>query len=108
MQVKELHQGVTSECTQGSGSVCVAAKEFAIPKSTLHDHVSGKHLQTGAGAPTVLSPREEQEIVLTCQVLAEMGFGMTRELVQAIVSDYVRENELQTSFVSGIPGRDWW
>ena len=28
-------------------------KEFAIPTNTLNDHVSGKHMQIGAGGPTV-------------------------------------------------------
>ena len=74
---------------EGGASVRAAVKTVEIPKSTLHDHVSSKHMQIGAGAPTVFSPTEEQEIVFTCQVLAEVGFGMTRELVEAVVSDYV-------------------
>ena len=104
---KESLQNALKAVERGA-SVRAAVKTFEIPKSTLHDHVSSKHMQIGAGAPTVFSPREEQEIVLTCQVLAEVGFGMTRELVEAVVSDYVRENNIDTPFVNGIPGKDWW
>ena len=68
------------------------SKKYNIPVTTLHDHLHGKSKRVGAGAPTVLSPREEQEIVLSCQVLTEMGFGLTKELVEVIVVDYIREN----------------
>ena len=40
----------------------------------------GKSNKRYGGRPTVLSQQEE-EIVITCQVLQEMGFGMTREMV---------------------------
>ena len=57
---------------------------------------------------TVLQQSDEQEIVLTCQVLADMVFGATRKLVETVVADYIRENGIQTPFVNGIPGKDWW
>ena len=50
-----------------------------------------------------LQHHDEQEIVLTCQVLAEMGFGVTRKLVEVVVADYVRENNILTPFTDGKP-----
>ena len=82
-------------------------KSFGIPKSTLHDHVRGKYTGIGAGGPTALKSKDEQEIVITCQVLAEMGFGMTKQLVETVVTDYIREN-IPTPFTNGTPGKDWW
>ncbi len=67
--------------------VSAAAAEFGIPKSTLHGHTSGLCKHVRSGAPTVLQLQDEQEIVLTCQVLAEMGFGITRRLVETIVNN---------------------
>ena len=58
---------------EGGKSLC----SCSIPKATLHGHTSGLCKHVGSGAPTVLQLQDEQEIVLTCQVLAEMGFGIT-------------------------------
>lgn len=45
----------------------------------------------------VLAPAEE-EIVYSCQVLQEMGFGMTREMVGAITVDYLTTVGKDNSF----------
>ena len=85
------------------------ALKYNIPVTTLHDHVHGKSTKIGVGGPTVMTPREEQEIVLTCQVLADMGFGLTKELIEVVVLDYIKENNIKVpSFTGGIPGKDWW
>ena len=73
-------------CKHNDMKVSEAAKSFGIPKSTLHDHVKGKYTGIGAGGPTALKSKDEQEIVITCQVLAEMGFGMTKQLVETVVT----------------------
>ena len=52
--------------------------------STLHDYLKGKRKNAGAGAPTVLTTPEEREIAVTCKTLADMGFRLTRELVQVV------------------------
>ena len=59
------------------------------------------------GRPTVL-PQQEEEIVITCQVLQEMGFGMTREMVANVIMEYIRDKGLQSPFAHGKPGGDWW
>ena len=92
----------------GGGSVSAAAAEFGVPKSTLYGQTSGMHGRIGSGAPTVLEHRDEQQIVITCQVLAEMGFGITRPLVERVVAEYVRENGIANPFANGTPGKDWW
>ena len=58
-----------------------AAERYDIPKSTLHDHVSGGHTRCGAGRPPVLNALEEKSIVRSCQELAQLGFGVDRSLV---------------------------
>lgn len=60
--------------------VTLAARKFNIPATTLYDHTKGRLCKIGAGAPTVLTPGEEKEIVVTLQVLQEIGFGLTKEL----------------------------
>ena len=93
---------------QGGSSVNAVAKDFGVLKSTLHNHVSGKYKRTGSGGRTVLALQDEQEIVLSCQALAEMGFGITRSLVETVIADYIHEKSNPNCFVNGIPGRDWW
>ena len=77
------------------------AHKFGIPPTILHEKV-------GAGGPTVLSISEEQEIAVACMTLADMGFGLTREVVGGIVSDYLLENSIPNPFTNGVPGKDWW
>ena len=43
----------------------------------------------------------------SCQVLQEIGFGMTRAMVGAIVVDYLSTMRHENSF-NGQPGYDWW
>ncbi len=77
------------QAVEGGESVRAATITFGILKSTLHDHVSGMYKQLGAGAPTILVHSQEREIVLTCEVLAEMGFGLSRELVEVVVMGFI-------------------
>ena len=105
---KEDLKNAISACQKNEMKMSEAAKLFKIPSSTLHDHLKGKHAAIGAGGPTTLSLKDEQEIVVTCQVLAEMGFGITKEIVETVVADYIRENNILTPFKNGTPGKDWW
>ena len=84
------------------------AFKYGIPPTTLHDHVSGKCSKVGAGGPTVMTYAEEREIALTCMTLADMGYGLTRDVVAGIVHDYLCENAIPNPFTEGVPGKDWW
>ena len=68
--------------------------------------VLGKSNKRHGGRPTVLSKEEENEIVITCQVLQEMGFGMTREMVATVIMEYIRDKGLQSPFTNDKPGND--
>ena len=86
-----------------------AAKKFRVPRSTVFDHLKEIHPNIGAGAPTILTPGEEKEIVITLQVLQQIGFGLTKELVGVVVRDYLNDQPLRRNpFHDGIPGKDWW
>ena len=59
-------------------------------------------------APTVLTHAEEKEIVVSLQVLQEIGFGLTKELAGLVIRDYLRDQPFRPNpFNDGIPGRDW-
>ena len=89
--------------------VPVAAEKYHVPLSTLYDHIKERMTKIGAGAPTIPTKEEEKEIVVTLQVLQEMGFGLTKELVGIIISDYLNDQPGRPNpFSSGVPGEDWW
>ena len=50
---------------------------------------------------------EEKEIVVTLQVLQEIGFGLTKELVGLVVCDYLKDQPFRPNiFCDGVPGKD--
>ena len=53
----------------------MAAEKYHVPLSTLYGHVKEQVTKIGAGAPTILTKEEEKEIVVSLQVLQDMGFA---------------------------------
>ena len=108
MSTKETIQAAVHalEKSRGKLSIGEAARRYKVPYTTLHDHFSSRDTRIGAGRPTLLTADEETEIVYYCQVLQEIGFGMTREVVSEIVMDYItmrRPNPFNQR-----PGDKWW
>ena len=89
-------------------SLSAASRRFGIPKTSLHAHLHGTRHTTGAGGPTVLSPWEEKEIVVSLQVLQEMGFPLTRELAAGVIRDYLKDQGIPNPFADDTPGNNWW
>ena len=91
-------------------SVRAAALTYGIPRSTLSEHVRGVRGKRKGGGSTVLTQEEESEIVLTCQVLAGMGFPLTKDYVEVVVRDYLKEHpdRINSFGTSGLPGHSWW
>lgn len=36
------------------------------------------------------------------------GIGITRELVEVVLFDYIKDNDIPNPFKGGVPGKDWW
>ena len=107
MSKKENLRAALQELEKNKGvSVRSVAQKFGVPPTTLQRHVNTDS-QIGAGRPTVLTHAEEREIVYSCQVLQEMGFGMTRDMVGSIVVDYLSTVGRDNPF-NGQPGYKWW
>ena len=68
-------------------------------------HAIGKSNKVGAGRPTVFSPTEEREIAVTCQVLQELGYGLTREIVTGVIHNFIKDQRRVSPFKNGYPGR---
>ena len=105
---KEAMESAIEEVKVGASSILGAARKYGISSNTLHDHLSEKQTKVSTGGQTVLTYTEEREIVHSLIVLGEMGFGLTKDLVDIIVKDYLMENKLPNPFSHGIPGKDRW
>ena len=81
------------------------AQKYGISHSTLYDHLTVKSKKAGAGGPTVLPKTEKREIATA---FADMGFGLTRKLVEVVIYDYLQDQNIPNPFTEGAPGKDWW
>ena len=67
-------ESVLQDVTFGTLTVRHAALEHNVPKSTLHDRLSGKVLPGAVGgAPRYLDDEEEEELVWWLEGCAEVG-----------------------------------
>ena len=89
-------------------SIRTAALSYGIPKSTLHDHCSGKVKGSKRGPPTNLSDAEELKLAEWAMEMASIGYGRTRVQVSEMVKRLLDEDGRPNPFVDNYPGRDWW
>ncbi len=77
---------------------------YGIPRSTLNDHIHGYVLPgSKVGAPTLLTTREEQELVEFLCKCAHIGYAKTRHEVFNIVSRMLTQKGVERTVTRG-----WW
>ena len=82
---------------------------LSIPKQTLSDRLTGNvDLIAKLGRATALTTTEEIEMVEMCILFAEWGFGMGKNEVLRMVSDYCSSTKRHNLFHKGTPSSDWW
>ena len=88
--------------TEDGCSVRRVAEEYHVPRSTLHDRVSGR-IQHGAtsGPPRYLNAEEEQELADFLSNCAKVGYARTRLQVLALVQNTVEKKGLDVRVTSG-------
>ena len=85
-------------------SIRKAAELHGVPRSTLHDHVSGKVASICKPGPQpYLSTSEEEELVVFLLKCAKMGYPHTRQQILAIVQQILDYKGISTSLTNG-----WW
>ena len=85
-----------------------ASQAYGIPKSTLHDHYSGKSNRSKCCPTPYLTECEEQELVDWAVEMGRIGYGRTREQVSMMVKKLLDKDGRQNPFVDNRPGKDWW
>ena len=85
-------------------SVRRAAEEYAIPKSTLHDRVSGRVLAgVCSGPPKYLTDEVEAELERYLTHCSSVGFARSRQQVIQLVQEVVTLKGLAVTVTHG-----WW
>ena len=81
-----------------------AAEMYGIPRSFLHDHVSGR-IEHGAlpGPSPYLTKGEEEELVAFLVRCAGIGYSHTRHQIMLIVQEMVEGKGIQACISDG-----WW
>jgi len=79
-----------------------ATEMYGIPRSTLHDHVSGR-IEHGAlpGPNPCLTREEEEELIAFLICCAAIGYPHTRYQIMAIVQEMLEGKGIQTSISDG-------
>lgn len=60
------------------------------------------------GHPTVLQPKQEEELANHLKTMAKHGFALSKNDVLIIVQSYCSENSLKVPFKDNKPGPDWF
>ena len=80
-----------------------AAEMYGVPRSTIHDHFTGKYIDMKAGPKPYLTTEEEEELISFLDVHAKIGYPYTRKHVLGIVQDIVNTKGIEAEVSSG-----WW
>ncbi|XP_055638751.1 uncharacterized protein LOC129776875 [Toxorhynchites rutilus septentrionalis] len=94
----------------GKMKIKAAAKHFRIPYATLFKRVKGLRgiKSITGGRPTALPLKVETQIADCIKKMDKCGFGLSKEETILAIAEYVKVNKLQTPFVSGVPGDDFF
>lgn len=84
-------------------SVRVAAEKFGVPRSSLHDRVTGKVQRDQAGRAPYLTAEEEEELVKFLIKCSNIGYPHTRAQSLALVQEIVNKKGISRMVTFG-----WW
>ena len=81
-----------------------ACEIFSVPKSSVHDRVSGKvDCKARSGPTPYLSFEEEEELASFLIQTAKIGYPHAKKQVLALVQKIVEGKEIETTLSNG-----WW
>ena len=88
----EAMEAAMDDVKSGKSSLSFAARLHNVPRSTLHDRVSGKVLHgKNPGPEPYLSTAEEKEFANFLVDVAKAGYGKTRQQVRNIAGMTARD-----------------
>ncbi|WAQ96170.1 hypothetical protein MAR_028860 [Mya arenaria] len=94
---------------RGHLSMSKAAKEFCIPRTTLHDHVNNPDLRTKTGPPKQLSEEDTQAFVNFSLYCAAQHLPLSRERARCFILGIVKKSEKPCLFnMENGPSDEWF
>ena len=84
-------------------SIRGATERFGIPRSTLHDHATGRIQPHAKPGPTPYLNIEEEELASFLTQCSRIGYPHTRQQVLGIVQDIVNAKKIDVGVTNG-----WW
>lgn len=106
-KVEDLKKAL-SEVEEGKLSGRAAAAKYAIPRSTLNDHIKNPSREMKCGPSPVLQKEEEERLVKWIIDMSEIGYGQCREQVCLMVKKILDSDKRPNPFPNNMPGKDWW
>ena len=95
---------------KGGSTIRKAAREYSVPRSTLHRAIKG-NVETGkrGGFSTVFTIEEEEEIVQHARKMPSLMHGLTPEKLKSLVYEFADLNNKKHPFsnVAKKAGQDW-
>lgn len=85
-----------------------AALTFNIPRSTIQFRLSQNFSKIQCGPPTVLTPQEEQDLILWIEKCSRKGFPRRMEDIQMSVKFFLDTSPRPNPFVNNFPGKGWY
>jgi len=97
------------QTVKGGKSIRKAANMHGVPATSLFRAVKcPEKINSSSGPRTILSQKEEKEVVHWILYRAERGFPVTKTELLDSVQFYLSSLQGQTPFTNGRPGRHWY
>ena len=105
---KEESMGLAISAVSEGMSVRRAASDFDVPKSTLHDRISGKvSIDARSGPERYLNDKEEEQIVNFIVGCSKIGYARSKKQILALVSAIVaKKRGLEEGDI--VVTKGWW
>ena len=93
----------------GGLSIRKSAKTWGIKRTTLQDRLSGLvEINRRRGPPPILTKQEENQFTDWLIVMANRGFGVSKESLLNTVKTFLDKDGRKTPFQDNKPGNKWF
>ena len=93
----------------GGPSIRKSAKKWGIKRTTLQDRLSGLvEMNRRRGPPPILTMQEENQFTDWLIVMANQGFGVSKESLLNTVKTFLDKDGRTTPFQDNKPGNKWF
>uniref|UniRef100_A0A1X7TMN9 HTH psq-type domain-containing protein n=1 Tax=Amphimedon queenslandica TaxID=400682 RepID=A0A1X7TMN9_AMPQE len=105
---ESMHAAVISVTEEGKG-LRESARLYNVPVETLRRRTNGTvHVDCKPGPATVLSKEEEDKLCEYLIMMADMGYGLTRETVMHLAFVIAEKFNKKHPFTGDSAGRSWF